>query len=98
MTTKWCEWVDGKQVVWDLRERIDELYNDTSIVYYLADLTLDELREFRDYIIWNEAFFDRILLRSDVEDIMKEWKQEFEKCKQIFTLEESRYPIDTGDY
>lgn len=98
MTTKWYEWIGDKQVEWDLRERIDQFKDDTSIVYYLADLTLNELREFRDYIIWNELFFDRILLRTDVADIMKEWKQEFEECKQIFTIEESRYPIDTGDY
>lgn len=98
MTTKWYEWVDNKIILWDLRERIDELCNDSSIVYYLADLTPNELLEFRDYIVWNETFWNKVKHR---EDLKKYFKQEFEDCDEKFydwDSEENRWPEDTGDY
>lgn len=97
METKWYEWVDGKNVVWDLRERIDELCDDSTIVFYLSDLTLDELREFKDYIIWNENFWNRVKHR---EDLKEEFKREFEECEEKFYDWDSdeRWPEDQDMY
>lgn len=98
MTTKWYEWVGDKIVVWDLRERIDELCNDSNIIFYLSDLTLDEIREFKDKLIWNEAFWNRVKHR---EELKKDFKKEFEECEEKYydwDNEENRYPTDTRDY
>ena len=97
METKWWHWVNGEQSVWDLRENIDKACQDSLVVYYFADLTLDELREFKDRLIWNETFWNRVKHR---EDLKKDFKKEFEECEAKYYDwdNEERWPEDQDMY
>ena len=80
MTVKWYHYVynrqneDWEQQVWDLRENLDKACEESSVVYYFADLSLDELREFKDRLIWNETFWNKVKHR---EDLKKDFAKEF---------------------
>ena len=103
MTVKWYHYIYNNKKetwepqIWDLREHIDEACKDSSIIYYFADLSLDELREFRDKLIWNETFWNKVKHR---EELKKDFHREFEECEEKYYDwdNEDRWPENQDMY